>query len=56
MKAYAVDFCGAKTLKDATRERVEGFVPQLAERAEKDRDGLLCELNNYAHPSQEVVA
>jgi hypothetical protein len=56
VKAYAVDFCGAKTLKDATREQVEDFVSQLADRAEKDRDGLLCQLNSYPRPSTEVVA
>ena len=32
VKAYAVDFCGTKTLKDATREQVESFVQQLADR------------------------
>jgi hypothetical protein len=56
VKIYAVEFCGSKTLKEATREQVEEFVCQLAERAEKDRDGLLCQLNSYAHPSQEGVA
>src|SRR6266851_3196894 len=30
-KAYAVDFCGTKTLRDATREQVENFVQQLAD-------------------------
>src|SRR5208282_1388451 len=29
VKAYAVDFCGTKTLRDATREQVENFVQQL---------------------------
>jgi hypothetical protein len=56
VKAYAVDFCGTKTLKDATREQVEDFVSQLTDIAEKDRDALLCQLNSYARPSQEVVA
>jgi hypothetical protein len=55
VKAYAVDFCGTKALKDATREQVESFVHQLAEAAKKDRDGLLCQLNSYAAPSQEVA-
>ena len=55
VKAYAVDFCGTKALKDATREQVESFVQQLAEAAKKDRDGLLCQLNSYASPSQEVA-
>ena len=55
VKAYAVDFCGTKALKDATREQVENFVQQLAEAVKKDRDGLLCQLNSYAPPSQEVA-
>jgi hypothetical protein len=55
VKAYAVDFCGTKVLKDATREQVESFVQQLADAAKKDRDGLLCQLNSYAPPSQEVA-
>jgi hypothetical protein len=56
VKAYAVDYCGTQTLKDATREQVENFVRQLAEWAEKDRNALLCQLNSYARPKQEVVA
>jgi len=56
VKAYAVDFCGTKTLRDATREQVENFVQQLADWAEKDRDALVCQLNSYERPKQEVVA
>ena len=56
VKAYAVDFCGTKTLREATREQVENFVQQLADWAEKDRNALLCQLNSYARPKQEVVA
>ena len=55
VKAYAVDFCGTKALKDATREQVETFVQQLADAAKKDRDALVCQLNSYAFPSQEVT-
>jgi len=55
VKAYAVDFCGTKALKDATRDQVESFVQQLAEAAKKDRGALLCQLNSYAPPSQEVA-
>ena len=47
VKAYATDFCGVKTLRDATREQVENFVTQLADWAEKDRNALLCQLNSY---------
>jgi hypothetical protein len=56
VKAYAVDFCGTKTLRDAGREQVENFVQQLSDWAEKDRNALLCQLNSYARPKQEVVA
>jgi hypothetical protein len=56
VKAYAVDFCGSKTLRDASREQVENFVQELAEWAAKDRNALLCQLNSYARPKQEVVA
>ena len=56
VKAYAIDFCGTKTLRDASREQVENFVQQLADWAEKDRNALLCQLNSYARPKQEVVA
>src|SRR6266852_7430775 len=47
VKAYATDFCGAKTLREATREQVENFVAHLADWAEKDRNALLCQLNSY---------
>jgi hypothetical protein len=56
VKAYAVDFCGTKTLREARREQVENFVMQLADWAEKDRNALLCQLNSYSRPTQEVVA
>ena len=47
VKSYAVDFCGTKSLREATREQVEGFVTHLADWAEKDRNALLCQLNSY---------
>ncbi|HWY53253.1 MAG TPA: hypothetical protein VNZ03_02250 [Terriglobales bacterium] len=47
VKLYATDFCGVKTLREATREQVEGFVAHLADWAEKDREALLCQLNSY---------
>ena len=56
VKAYAVDFCGTKALKDATREQIESFVQQLAKEANSNRNSLLCHLNSYARPNQEVVA
>jgi len=56
VKAYAVDFCGTKTLREASREQVENFVRQLADWADKDRNALVCQLNSYSLPKQEVVA
>src|ERR1035437_9621379 len=47
VKAYAVEFCGTKTLREATREQVENFVQQLADWAAKDRNALLCQVNSY---------
>ena len=47
VKAYATDFCGTKTLREASREQVENFVTHLADWAEKDRNALLCQLNSY---------
>ena len=56
VKAYAVDFCGTKTLRDASREQVKNFVLQLADRAESDRSGLLGKLNTYTHLKREGAA
>jgi hypothetical protein len=47
VKSYAVEFCGTKSLREATREQVEAFVAHLADWAEKDRNALLCQLNSY---------
>ena len=52
VKYYATDFCGAKTLREATREEVESFVAHLSDWAEKDRDALLCQLNSYLGTKQ----
>jgi len=54
VKSYATDFCGVKTLREATREQVENFVAHLADWAEKDRNALLCQLNSY--PGQKGAA
>jgi hypothetical protein len=48
VKAYAADYCGTPTLRDATRDQVEAFINDLAQRAAKDRDGLICQLNSYS--------
>ena len=46
-KSTPSDFCGTKTLREASREQVEGFVAHLAEWAEKDRNALLRQPNSY---------
>ncbi len=53
VKAYAADFCGTETLKEASRDLVESFISHIAKAAKEDRDALLCKLNSYAQ-SQEV--
>ena len=55
VKSYAVEFCGTKTLREASREQIEAFVTHLADWAEKDRNALLCQLNSYLG-SKEGVA
>ncbi len=52
VKRYAADFCGTETLREASRDLVEGFVNHLAESAAKDRAGLLCQLNSCAQPQE----
>jgi hypothetical protein len=54
VKAYAADYCGTATLREASRDLVEAFINDLAERAAKDRDGLICQLNSYSK-LQEVA-
>jgi hypothetical protein len=52
VKAYAADYCGTPTLRDASRDQIEAFINDLAERATKDRDGLICQLNSYSKPPE----
>src|SRR6266481_8728356 len=52
VKAYAADFCGTPTLKEASRELVESFISHLATSAKENRDGLVCKLNSYAQPEE----
>ena len=47
VKSYATDFCGVKSLREATREQVENFVQHLSDWAEKNRSALLRQLNAY---------
>jgi hypothetical protein len=53
VKAYAADFCGTETLKEASRDLVESFISHLAKAAKEDRDGLARKLNSYVQ-SEEV--
>jgi hypothetical protein len=53
VKVYATDFCGTKTLREATREQVENFVAHLAAWAHKDRNALLCQ-PTATYPQKEV--
>jgi hypothetical protein len=48
VKAYAADFCGTQTLKDASRGLVESFLSHLSSAAKEDLEGLICKLNSYA--------
>jgi len=50
VKAYAADFCGTPTLKEANRDLVQSFISHLAACAKEDRDMLICRLNSYAQP------
>jgi hypothetical protein len=52
VKAYAADFCGTPSLKEASRELVESFISHLAMSAKENRDGLVCKLNSYAQPAE----
>ncbi|HET7209329.1 MAG TPA: hypothetical protein VFI95_22325 [Terriglobales bacterium] len=47
VKSYAVEYCGVKALKDASREQVEGFIIHVADWAAKDKNALVCQLNSY---------
>jgi hypothetical protein len=56
VKAYAADYCEVTELRQASREQVAGFIKHLAEYAQGDREGLLCQLNSYApKPATEAV-
>jgi len=50
VKAYAADFCGTESIKEASRDLVESFISHLTTSAKENRDGLVCKLNSYAQP------
>ncbi len=52
VKAYAADFCGTETLKEASRDLVESFISHLAASARNDRGALICKLNSYTQSAE----
>ena len=54
VKAYAADFCGTQTLKEASRELVDSFISHISSSAKEDIEGLICKLNSYSRPVEEV--
>jgi len=52
VKAYAADFCGTQSLKEASRDLVESFISHLSSSAKEDLDGLICKLNSYSQPAE----
>jgi hypothetical protein len=53
VKAYAADFCGTPSLKEANRDLVQSFISHLTACAKENRDMLVCRLNSYAQPVAE---
>jgi len=52
LKAYAADFCGTPSLKEANRDLVQSFVSHLTACAKENRDMLICRLKSYAQPGE----
>ena len=48
VKRYAVEFCGTKDLRQASREQVATFIKHIAEFATRDRGALLVKLSSFA--------
>ncbi|MCU1239936.1 MAG: hypothetical protein JWO71_662 [Candidatus Acidoferrum typicum] len=55
VKAYAADFCGTPSLKEANRDLVQSFISHLTACAKESRDMLVCRLNSYAQPVAGVT-
>ena len=49
VKSYALEFCGTKTLNEATREQIEKFISHLADFAARDKQALADQLEKYLH-------
>jgi hypothetical protein len=47
IKQYALEHCGVKSLRQATREQVASFVKLLADRVAADREALLADLQRF---------
>ena len=56
VKQYAAEFCGAKDLRQASREQIQSFITHLEESAAKDREALLCKLNSYVQKPEAGAA
>ena len=52
VKSYALEFCGTKTLSEASREQIEQFINHLSDSAVKDKNALLRQLNSYFQPRE----
>ena len=52
VKAYAADFCGTPSLKEANRDLVQSFIAHLAACAKENRDMLIRRLNSYAQTAE----
>jgi hypothetical protein len=52
VKAYAADFCGTPSLKEANRDLVQSFISHLSACAKENRETLICRLNSYAPPTE----
>jgi hypothetical protein len=50
VKAYAADFCGTPSLREANRDSVQSFISHLTACAKENREMLICRLNSYAQP------
>jgi hypothetical protein len=53
VKQYALEHCGVKSLRQATREQVASFVKLLAERAVADREALVADLQQFVISSSK---
>ena len=55
VKSYAIDYCGVKALREASREQVENFIEHVADWASRDKNALVCQLNSYLGQKEGVA-